>query len=666
MTNKIPMTNDQRKPPLWSLGFGHWSFVEHWGLVIVVFFVMLYWTWLGWNDPIVDFGRELYVPWQITQGKVLYRDIAYFNGPLSPYFNALVFTILGVSLRSIVIANLMLLALLVAMIWKLFKDACDATTATVVCIVMLTIFSFIQLGGIGNYNFVTPYSHEITHGIILSVGALITLSGYSGRGKGEDSFSNVSAAIRDTGVPPVLSDLKARDSSTSHTPNTGATPVSLQRNSSSGPSPLPSPGVPGEGVAWRRLSFAGFLLGLVFLTKVEIFLAALAAVVVGALLFRRRIVDLPIVLLGACVPPVIAFLLLCSALPAHEALRGVLGSWWYVFDNRITSLLFYRKVMGTQDIGESIHDTLASSLCAMAVLGAAIAAAFTLPRRQSSILMAWILGIAISIIALLGIDLGVWQNALRWLTIAPPLIAVWMLISALRHRSREHVIRAMLAIFATVLLAKVILNVRSYHYGFALAMPATLVALAAGISWLPPIIQRRGGNPQVLRIFCICIALLLSAVHLRVYSLLYATKDVTVGSDGDRFRATLRGDRRALDLLAVLAPIDRLPPGKTLAAVPEGTMINYLSRRANPTPYITLMPPEVLMFGEDRIVRAFQQHPPDYIVMLDQSDASEYGFKGFGIDYGVEIAKWINANYSGVPFSPEPKFPIRLLRRNGS
>ena len=35
------------------------------------------------------FGRELYVPWQLTQGKVLYRDIESIFGPLSPYLNAL-------------------------------------------------------------------------------------------------------------------------------------------------------------------------------------------------------------------------------------------------------------------------------------------------------------------------------------------------------------------------------------------------------------------------------------------------------------------------------------------------------------------------------------------------------------------------------------------------
>ena len=32
-------------------------------LIAIAFIAMLAWTWFGWPDPIVDFGRELYVPW---------------------------------------------------------------------------------------------------------------------------------------------------------------------------------------------------------------------------------------------------------------------------------------------------------------------------------------------------------------------------------------------------------------------------------------------------------------------------------------------------------------------------------------------------------------------------------------------------------------------------
>src|SRR5436190_23730318 len=59
--------------------------------------IMLTWSWGSWPDPLIDFGRELYTPWQLSQGKVLYRDVASFYGPLSPYVNVVWFKLFGVS-----------------------------------------------------------------------------------------------------------------------------------------------------------------------------------------------------------------------------------------------------------------------------------------------------------------------------------------------------------------------------------------------------------------------------------------------------------------------------------------------------------------------------------------------------------------------------------------
>ena len=47
------------------------------------------WTWRKWPDVLPDFGRELYAAWQLSAGKTLYTDVAYFKGPLSPFLNAL-------------------------------------------------------------------------------------------------------------------------------------------------------------------------------------------------------------------------------------------------------------------------------------------------------------------------------------------------------------------------------------------------------------------------------------------------------------------------------------------------------------------------------------------------------------------------------------------------
>src|SRR5207244_2348842 len=64
------------------------------------------WTRDTWPDVVVDFGRELYVPWRLSAGAVLYRDIAWFNGPFSAYANALLFRLAGPSLQVLVAVNL--------------------------------------------------------------------------------------------------------------------------------------------------------------------------------------------------------------------------------------------------------------------------------------------------------------------------------------------------------------------------------------------------------------------------------------------------------------------------------------------------------------------------------------------------------------------------------
>ena len=43
--------------------------------VVLAAVVGTIWSWGTWPDPTIDFGRELYVPWRLTHGDVLYRSI---------------------------------------------------------------------------------------------------------------------------------------------------------------------------------------------------------------------------------------------------------------------------------------------------------------------------------------------------------------------------------------------------------------------------------------------------------------------------------------------------------------------------------------------------------------------------------------------------------------
>src|SRR5262245_27192509 len=84
--------------------------------------IVLAFTWGTWPDPLTDAGRELYVPWRLSLGERLYADIAYFNGPLSPYVNAMWFKLFGLSIRTLVIANLALLVILIALVYRVMRE----------------------------------------------------------------------------------------------------------------------------------------------------------------------------------------------------------------------------------------------------------------------------------------------------------------------------------------------------------------------------------------------------------------------------------------------------------------------------------------------------------------------------------------------------------------
>src|SRR5438067_13798814 len=88
-------------------------------LIALVGATMCVWTWDKSPDPVIDFGRECYVPWRITAGEVLYRDINYFNGPLSPYFNAGLFKLFGTSLRTLKAANVLIVAIATMLIYSI-------------------------------------------------------------------------------------------------------------------------------------------------------------------------------------------------------------------------------------------------------------------------------------------------------------------------------------------------------------------------------------------------------------------------------------------------------------------------------------------------------------------------------------------------------------------
>jgi hypothetical protein len=130
------------------------------GAIAVCFAAMALWTWGTWPDCVIDSGQQLYLPWRITEGEVLYRDLAFFNGPLSVYWNALWFAVFGTGMTTLWLVNLLLAALLVLVIYRVLAHTAGPLSATTGALCFIALFGFGQIVGIGNYNYVAPYSHE--------------------------------------------------------------------------------------------------------------------------------------------------------------------------------------------------------------------------------------------------------------------------------------------------------------------------------------------------------------------------------------------------------------------------------------------------------------------------------------------------------------------------
>src|SRR5262249_47175908 len=121
------------------------------------------------------------------------------------------------------------------------------------------------------------------------------------------------------------------------------------------------------------------------------------------------------------------------------------------------------------------------------------------------------------------------------------------------------------------------------------------------------------------------------APYLAISVTRYRDKVIPIGSGGDLFYAS-RGPEfwqgEAVD--AALHQLDRAS-GSTLAVMPEGVMLNYLTRRESPLRVVNLMPPELMTFGEDEILRSLELAPPD-LILLVHIDVREYGYPAFGSD----------------------------------
>ena len=577
----------------------------------VAFVVLAALSWRKWPNVLIDFGLQLYLPWQIDRGAVLYRDLHYLSGgPFSQYFNAFLFKIFGVSFRTLIFANLAITAAMLVLIYRRFLAAADRWTATTICLGIVLVFVFSEFTVIGNYNFIAPYSHELFHGLVLSILAVALLSDWVAKQKIRYAFA------------------------------------------------------------------AGFCFGLVFLTKPEVFVALAAGVIAAFVLayvtLRQRnfLVKSATVFLASAVIPVLGFFLYFLHREGwRDSLYSTAFAWAPLWLTPVARDHYYLWCTGLDTPVYHLCQMVIQFVC-VALLVAIYARLFQRRTGLGSKRITWLVLMIPLLVA------ASWFNWFNCGASLPLLSLAGCVLLLAKYKTlsvgRDLSFPLLWSVFGLVLLAKLGLFSRIWHYGFALAMPSAVSAMFL-LLWLLPVWLEKKYNvdPRPFRMAVWLVLMIGFGFLVHVSESWYTAKTLAVGQGGDRILTfDSHHDLAGAGVQLTLDWIEKnVPPGGTLAVLPEGTTINYLSRRANSTPCLDWTPTVLTAFGRSGMTAAFEQSPPDYVCLVTRNMA-EFGVGDFGSspDFGGELLQWIRKNYEPVyQVGQEPlrsgMFGIEILKR---
>jgi hypothetical protein len=596
------------RPPGGSVSSYEWAGLAGLGALLAY---MLYISWRKWPDPLVDFGRELYIPWRLSHGAVLYRDVDDFYGPLSQYLNAGLFHLFGPGMMVLVFANLAVFLAIGALVYALVRREWGPPAALVSTAVFVAVFGFAQPIVASNFNFATPYAHEATHGVLVCLLLLMVLAGWvrqpgPWRSAGAGLLLGLAAVLK----PEIL--LAAGVITCA-----AAALRCLRR----------------QPIAWKAVVAWG--------------VAALLPTFIFGLHFSR-------------------YFSWSKALGlASRGWLNALGSTKYVGDPvQIKALGFDQPWSNLWQHGLYVAAAMATVglIAAAAALGERVKGAWARPASWVFVLAAgaWF--------AWSGVN---WFQIGRCLLGLLLIYIGFAIVRLVRHRQAAASgddRRLLAALLGASLMARMPLFGRVYQFGFYQAALAAVVVAAVLVGEFPSTL--RIGSRARLLVATACCLIIGIGVGRSVWrsTLAFRNKTVEIGKERDRFYAFIPSIRPTGELVqSVVETLGQVAPGASLVVLPEGEMINYLARMPSPVAPFFFFSAATEGGAEAEIVRQLNARPPRYVVVISR-DLREYGLHYYGETYGQgrAIMEWVEAHYQvmgtfgGSPIDPNQQGAVIL------
>jgi hypothetical protein len=501
-------------------------------------------SWGRWLDPLIDTGRDLYIPEQVRAGALVYSDLLYFYPPLTPYLLAGVTALTGSSLvayTAIGLATALFTALALGAMTRLLAG----TYAAGIVVLLFVSFSLAGVSGWGS-NYIFPYAHAATFGMLffLAGATLLALRIWGGGGNVHLAFA-------------LLFLLAA---------------------------------------SWTKIEY------FVFATVLVVFVAVVHRI--GWSWIAGYAGALALSLAGAAAwfgPGELRANVLPPALLSGDSAR-----------------FFYSNVSGLAEWQENLFRS---------AMGAALIGTFILLLRFWSQRPALRLVI---VVALLIVTLALANDLFfrAW-----TLLQIALVPFAIR-RPREPL--AFLLLLSLCASSRIVLEILPAWYGFVLILPTLVLIAYVLVAWLPEkeIYSRRAALSWLPLFALLSASALLSANRLYDEARAVATPRGTYYDVSAERGASVSGLIRHLQ--------DR--GARELVVFPEGLGINYLARVRTPLRHHTFTPVEIVG-REPEILAELERKRPEFVAIVPR-DVREFGYRGFGDDYGREIVDWIRTEYA--------------------
>ena len=560
----------------------------------------------------MDFPKDLYIAWRLSEGDLLYQQVRNWYGPLAHLLEGFGFQVFGVGYLTLVGMNILLTLGVLLLVRAIFGVIGNRLMAWLASVVFLAVFAFGNYGVIGNYNFITPYTATATYSF---AGLLLVLWGLLKHLQTERRFWLGVAGL-------------------------GLAVAYLDKP---------------EGL----LAAAGAL-GLYFLAR-GIRLARAAGGDGGRINAGRWLGQAATWLAGGFLAlwlPVFAYFWMRQG-PAFAfyATDYAIVSLW---DNAIRDATLHAHLMqvysgfdepGKNFLFELWQGSWFAGLCAVMVV-----TSWGWARAPEG-------GVRWSILPMVAIGAGA---GCAWFTykgtdlgpevVFPVCLAAWGFCAQclwLAWRGGNAFSRSLgLAVVGTgasLMLAREILNARVQHYGFFMMPLAVLFWVQLLVVEASRPVEKQLRRNWLLPTLASLLALVCVGALLHTSLFFYNLKTYVVGEGRDRFytfepEAYTSGEYLHAMIEAVKK---KAPAAKSLVAFPEGIAVNYHLRIRTPLRELEFNPLSLRYVKPAQVVQELQAHPPDAVLLYDR-DFSEFGTSHFGADEasGQDIILWLKDRYN--------------------